>query len=820
MKNKKIVVCLLIAVMVLGFTLTALVGCSGYKNIKSDKSEDHLDFLAQAVENTAENKNLNNLKLGASLNIETNSGKSKKNYSIDFGAALALAESSAGKNQATLEIKDVTDKKNSKNLISAYYFEETSKDVYLRLGDDTRFKLNGVKVRDVLKKNNAFLGDTASKEIADSVVEGVSDVVGYLNMIAQFDGAKVQVARNGKAYRLSVNLGKLLNGLINDESDETIKTMIETYLPALGLDLKAEDLASVLPALALNIDIKLSSKKNDAVITGLAADLSCDKANVTINKKDSKGALLELVIANDLKVKANLDFKFGEDVTFGEDIWEQYPAGMGAINLSASGTFEIKNNIENVNILNGMLDINIPADTYNLKIELKADPAKLVDMDFTGIHCMPHAVSEVINALDVALDLLNLEITKKDGSAFLQLKLEKKASADGTDHVAITALKLDAILGENPGLIGMIVDSLANEEMTLPEVWEMILGFGVFNQNDTKVDEGYVFGAGTNFAENTYVYAVDTAAGYVDANGDGEPDKDENGNFVVSKDFVLVNGRPSSKWENGYTKDSAGNWIVDVENGFVDEKNNESGKKGEPDGIPDVDSKGNFVVGDDFVLFQGTLKSEEIKDGKTVVSYQKMTRGLPLAKEYAGYKKNDEGKWVVDTENGYVKESDKKEIVAFDTNGNFSVAKDFKLVPIAGEYEMLLRPVKEADLTDAQKEYVKAQEEAANAPVIPEVVTNIIDALSIKVKNGEVSIAVAGLSFNYNEDAFKKGEDAELRAITLGANISLNKTGITISADLGGKLNQVEINGEPLGLPEKLSVVITINFSNIKYGAL
>ncbi|MBD5100432.1 MAG: hypothetical protein HDT29_04045 [Clostridiales bacterium] len=801
MKNKKIVVCLLIAVMVLGFTLTALVGCSGYKNIKESKLEDHLDFLATVVENTAKDKNLNNLNMGADLNIEATSGKSTKKYSIKFAAGLALASNSAAAgNTATLEIKDVTTKDSEKNIISAYYYEETGKDVYLKLGD-TRFKLNGVAVREILKKNNAYLGDTASEGIADSVVSGVTDVLSYLQLISQFDGAKVQVARNGKAYRLSINLGNLLNGLINDPTDETIKTMIATYLPALGLDLTAEDLATILPALNLNIDIKLSSKKEDAVITGLSAELSCAKGEVKINKKaEGKSPLLELVIKDDLKVKADLDFKFGDDVVFATDTWTAYPDAIGAINISANGTFELKNAIENVNIM-GFLNLNIPKDTYNLLVELKADPAKLVDMDFTGIHCTPHAVYEVINALDGALDLLNLNITKKDSSAFLQIKLEKV-----NGHVAVTALALDAIIppsSELYGIVNMVTGALnSGSYLTILELWPMIGGMA-FNVNDIDVDAGYVLNkTATDIEKGKFVYAVDTNAGYVDENKDGEPDKDENGNFVVSKDYILTNGRPEHKAiSNGYVYDEENSkWVVATEYGFVD-------KNG--DDIPDVDRNGNYVVDDDHALFQGYVLNEKGE-------YQKLDRAIPAPKDYLGYKKNDEGKWVVDTENGYVKESERREVVAFDDNGNFVVAEDFVLAPV--EDDMILRPVKEADLNEDQQAYVDAQKKEDGA-LLPEVVTDIINALSISIKDGAVVVKVEGLSFVVNQDAFDKGTDTELKKISIGATIKLTATGIEISADLGG-LDKVDINGTPLGLPAELGVGITFNFSSIKYGVL
>ena len=467
--------------------------------------------------------------------------------------------------------------------------------------------------------------------------------------------------------------------------------------------------------------------------------------------------------------------------------------------MTAKGTFEITEAITNVSLMD-MLNINIPADTYNLEIALAADPAKLVDMDFTGIHCTPHAISEVVNAINGALDLLDLNITKKDGSAFLQIKLEKI-----NGNVAITAIKLDALLGSGSEL-GDIVDQIASQKPTVVDLWtKMILPMDLFKQEDTKVDAGYVFGTGTDISKNKYVYAVDTEHGYVDENKDGEPDKDENGNFVVSEDYILTNGRPEHKdYSNGYIYDEVNSkWVVYTDGGFVDKNN---------DNVPDVDRNGNFVVDDDHALFQGYVLNEKGE-------YQKLDRAIPAPKGYLGYKNtgtDDEPKWVVDTANGYVKESERREVVAFDDNGNFAVAEGFKLVPV--EEDMILRPVEEAKLTDAQKAYLKAQEEAANAPLIPEVVTNIIDALSISIKDGAVVVKVEGLSFVANQDAYDKGTDEVLKKVSIGATITLNKTGITIEGNVGGDLNKLDIDGTPLGLPAKLGVKITINFTDIKYG--
>ena len=102
MKNKENCCLSLIAIMVLGFTLTALVGCKDWKEVSY---EEMVDFLNAAVENTVADKNINDLKLGALLTVDTSYGDSKKKYTIDIAADVSLKENS-DKNSASLIIRD------------------------------------------------------------------------------------------------------------------------------------------------------------------------------------------------------------------------------------------------------------------------------------------------------------------------------------------------------------------------------------------------------------------------------------------------------------------------------------------------------------------------------------------------------------------------------------------------------------------------------------------------------------------------------------------------------------------------------------------
>ncbi|MDE6758974.1 MAG: hypothetical protein K2J89_06870 [Clostridia bacterium] len=575
MKNKKIVVFLLIAVMVLGFTLTALVGCKDWKDVDY---EEMTEFLNAAVENTAQNKNINNLKLGALMTIDTTYGDSKKTYTIDINAALALDPTNSAQNQASLEIKDVT---SGKNVVSAYY-HENDPSVYLLLGEN-KYKLNAFAVKEILKKNNASVSNDDADAISSTVTGGISDFLDLLSMVVSFDGVNAQVSRKGTSYRLSINLGTLLNGLLNNEEDATIPELVGGIVTALGLDVEAKNLAAVLPALELGININVSSKKaEEAVITGITADLSCPAKNIEINKKEGKGTLLKLNIANDFTATANIDLKFGDAVTpvFPAD-YASYPAGIGAINLSAKGSLTLEQGIENVSLF-GLLNINIPADTYNLEFAIAADPAKLVNLDFTGIHSLPHAIDKAIEAVNTALDYLNIKITTKDDADFLQVELSKK-----NNNLVVSALKIDA-LGLNLEELGL--GGLTSGNMAISTVWNTLSGSII--KLPANLDPGYVYANGTDYKGG---YAVDTANGYVDANKDGEPDRDKDGNLVVGADFELYKGVPTPKAACGYVKDEAGNWKVDTEHGYRANSN----------GTVRFDSNGDFAVANGYVLYKG-----------------------------------------------------------------------------------------------------------------------------------------------------------------------------------------------------------------------
>lgn len=733
MKNKKIVVCLLIAIMVLGFTLTALVGCKDWKEVSY---EEMVDFLNTAVENTVADKNINDLKLGALLTVDTSYGDSQKKYTIDIAADVSLKENS-DKNSASLIIRDETD---NKNVISLYYDESSATEkvpapVYMQLGDGDKTRklvLNGVTIKDVLKKNNAYMSDDNAGAIGDAVSGGISSLFDTLGAATEFDIFKTQVYKKGTAYRLEINLGDVLKGetisnLLNDLGDA-----VDNIIDATGLDIDLKNLGAILPNLVLGINVNVSSKKaENATITGISADLFCPAKDVVINKTDKRGALLDLKIAKDFSAKANIDLKFGDDVEVKKVNRDGYTNSVsqfiGAINLSAKGTFELKNEIKNISLFN-LLNINMPADTYNLEFAIHADPSKLVDLDFTGIHCLPHAIDTAIDAVNSALNYLNVKITTKDGKDFLQIELEKNAGGNLViGNVNLSALGLNTTSG-----LGSLVSRLKG--MGLKAAWDALSKLNLF-QIPLNVDDGYKLVSSTN---GNYVYAVDTKHGYVDKDNDGNPDKQEDGRFATTEEYD--------------------NWT----------------------GIP-------------------VLKST-----------------LP-----AGYVEKD-GKWVVDTEHGY-QDNNGDGMVDRETNGEFSCSRKYK------NYNGELITIEEWNALSEEEKNPPKEE----APAIPTEVKDLLDNLSIVAKDGQLKISLSGMGFKLDKDLKENN-------VFLSATLTLDKTGITIDANVEGLENvKTEVDvmvqnpenpdepndlilgkvWESIGLPEDIGVGIQIKFSDIKYGS-
>ncbi|MDE5616925.1 MAG: hypothetical protein K2I78_03975, partial [Clostridia bacterium] len=272
--------------------------------------------------------------------------------------------------------------------------------------------------------------------------------------------------------------------------------------------------------------------------------------------------------------------------------YDGYSNYIGAINLSATGTFELKNDVTNISLFD-LLNINMPADTYNLEFAIHVDPSKLVDLDFTNIHCLPHAIDVAIDAVNDALNYLNIKITTKSGDEFLQVELTKNQRQNVVvGNINLSALGLDSSTG-----LGSLVGRLKG--MELKSVWTALSGLNLFSI-PTNLDDGYVFKDPAQGYKGGY--RVDTEHGYVDKDGDGNPDKQEDGRFATTSEYDNWTGKPVSKVGlTGYVEKD-GKWVVDIEHGYQDNNG---------DGMVDRSDNGEYRSNRNYKNYKGQLITKE-----------------------------------------------------------------------------------------------------------------------------------------------------------------------------------------------------------------
>lgn len=584
MKNKKIVVFLLIAIMVLGFSLTALVGCKDWKEQEIDSM---FETLVQIAENTCESKRLNNMELGASIVVDTTYGESSKKYTVDLAAKLALNADDPNKNSASLTITDNT---LNKNVLSLYYDEAVADYVYMSLGEDAHFGLKAVKVKEVLKNKNASVTDDQADGIKDDIVDGLGNAGDIISMIKSFDILDAKISKNKLTYRIETSIGKIFGGeainQILDMIGENVQTMINNY--GIAIDLKT--LNTVLPDLAIGINVNTSNKKPEkAVITGLSADLSCPKKDVVI-KNTAGGTLLQIDVAKDFKANVKADLFFNPDTSRVKSIpTDKTYVFIGAANFVANGTFELNKDI-NLELNFGSISMSpkIPGGTYNIELALHADPSVLANIDFES-HSVYKTFEILSEVLHKAVRYLKIDI-KKDGATTSFLKIELSQVAG---KLNITDLNVGA-LGLPLSITGALKGSIDN-------VITMIKGFV-----KDSVDVGYVYGPNT--ADGKLTFKVDTENGFID-DGTGHLKYQKNGLLEVGKDYTpfIKDGKLIKKGEegSGYIKNADGTFSVDTANGYVEDKKTKELA---------FDDKGNLKVQTGFKLYNGRPITEEEYD--------------------------------------------------------------------------------------------------------------------------------------------------------------------------------------------------------------
>lgn len=475
MKNKKIIVALLVVVMVLSMAAVCLTACDD-----SEWDDIEAEALAAMMDNAINNLAptdalLNNTEIAANLDVKAKYGDSSKNYGIAFAVKLGLDKADDNTNAFSLVI---TDKADNSVAFGAYYDEgldnkKYNDKVYLQ-GPSGNLALQAVKVKDVIKDQNADISDSWCEEAQGTVLDALSEY--FSGIIIQTVGGlgDTKISKDGKVARLELPLTSLLQDKSSTGLGGLLESvgspMVDPYLEKLGIDLKVAQLVDILPKLTVALQFTFEGSGVDTTLKNIQAELSCGAKNVKINKTNNKGTLLELDIAKDFSATVSADFFVAPSTSMVK--WAPtsvYEAEVvNALNFTLKGEVnfdkEIKASV-------GPLNLNIPSGDYNVTIALDADPTALIGMTFPadkvvdGVTVKP-TTQEILtcvgNVLEKAVDYMLLDIKSKTASASDQslLKLELSRAAVGAP-LKVSATELDA-LGMNVNISGLTIAEAIN----------------------------------------------------------------------------------------------------------------------------------------------------------------------------------------------------------------------------------------------------------------------------------------------------------------------------------------------------------------------
>lgn len=469
MKNKKIIVALLVVVMVLSMAAVCLTACD-----KSEWDDIEAEALAAMMDNAINNLAptdalLNNTEIAANLDVKAKYGDSSKNYGIAFAVKLGLNKADDNTNAFSLVI---TDKADNSVAFGAYYDESLGNKyndkVYLQ-GPGGNLALQAVKVKDVIKDQNADISDSWCEEAQGTVLDALSEY--FSGIIIQTVGGlgDTKISKDGKVARLELPLTSLLQDKSSTGLGGLLESvgspMVDPYLEKLGIDLKVAQLVDILPKLTVALQFTFEGSGVDTTLKNIQAELSCGAKNVKINKTNNKGTLLELDIAKDFSATVSADFFVAPSTSMVKlaptSVYEAKV--VNALNFTLKGEVNFDKAIQ---ASVGPLNLNIPSGDYNVTIALDADPTALIGMTFPadkvvdGVTVKP-TTQEILtcvgDVLDKAVDYMLLDIKSKTASASDKslLKLELSRAAEGAP-LSVSATELDA-LGMDVDISGLTI---------------------------------------------------------------------------------------------------------------------------------------------------------------------------------------------------------------------------------------------------------------------------------------------------------------------------------------------------------------------------
>lgn len=469
MKNKKIIVALLVVVMVLSMAAVCLTACD-----KSEWDDIEAEALAAMMDNAINNLAptdalLNNTEIAANLDVKAKYGDSSKNYGIAFAVKLGLDKADDNTNAFSLVI---TDKADNSVAFGAYYDESLGNKyndkVYLQ-GPSGNLALQAVKVKDVIKDQNADISDSWCEEAQGTVLDALSEY--FSGIIIQTVGGlgDTKISKDGKVARLELPLTSLLQDKSSTGLGGLLESvgspMVDPYLEKLGIDLKVAQLVDILPKLTVALQFTFEGSGVDTTLKNIQAELSCGAKNVKINKTNNKGTLLELDIAKDFSATVSADFFVAPSTSMVKlaptSVYEAKV--VNALNFTLKGEVNFD---KDITASVGPLNLNIPSGDYNVTIALDADPTALIGMTFPadkvvdGVTVKP-TTQEILtcvgDVLDKAVDYMLLDIKSKTASASDKslLKLELSRAAEGAP-LSVSATELDA-LGMDVDISGLTI---------------------------------------------------------------------------------------------------------------------------------------------------------------------------------------------------------------------------------------------------------------------------------------------------------------------------------------------------------------------------
>ncbi|MDE6475204.1 MAG: hypothetical protein K2L70_08910 [Clostridia bacterium] len=498
MKKKKLVIFLLIAVMVLSLAVTALVGCkpeddpnappAGYKKMTTSLSS----LMGDALFNSSNGNKINNLKASAQLKVNTQYGDSTKEYLVKFGANVAL--NTADKNETNFGLSIVDVKANNANILNVYYIEtlatpETDKlgigDLYVDLGSGDsaqHFAIKGLSIKSVLIDQNKNVSDKDAEDIDNKIQDFLGDkVFNILDTVASVGNLYQSNDNSEVLLRLDLNsvfekAGSLLDGL----------KIIDDYTEKLGLTLKSSDLKTLLPALTIDVSIKLKGAGNDkfedAEFTGIEAKLGVPKKDIKVTRIDGTD-FVHVNIDKDCKIGLGLDFAFGNSAGNAPGPLADFSAykAISAINFTAAGELELNEAIGvNINLNGNNIPLEIPTGKYTIELAADLDPTQLIGINFNA-----KKTSEILNLVEtIATRVINVISIKIVSTEDPSLKLDASIK-DG--NVYLTDLSL---IGE----LGNSISAIISNGMSISGVINAIKPLLPADKEDPEVGSGDVSG--------------------------------------------------------------------------------------------------------------------------------------------------------------------------------------------------------------------------------------------------------------------------------------------------------------------------------------